>query len=113
MGADITFYDKKGKSYYFRDSYNMSNLAWVVDLSYWGIGDIITHDDIEMDGKKKEMFVEISKITDKQIENHVKNLKECPDKDKVALIKLLKDKRDDLIAHIDIIKNAVSIGWSV
>jgi hypothetical protein len=60
MGADIYF--KNGD--YYRDSYNLSNLAWVIDFSYFDHG-----------GTKKAqnaMMKKLALITDDQIKEHIK-----------------------------------------
>jgi len=81
---------KKGKAYiyYWRDSYNRTNLAWVINLSYWK----------QFESDPKEFLKKLSKITDKEIETYVKSLN-LDFKDREWLIKLLKKKRD-YIKHV-------------
>jgi hypothetical protein len=127
MGADITFEDEKGETlYYFRDSYNDTNLAHVIGFSYWSGSPKIILKDNKI-ARYKEFIIELSKITDKQIEEYYKknfddkkviawmNIKEqaIKIKTKRKLIKCLKDKRDDIKKNIDNITKATNVCWSV
>lgn len=90
MGADITFSDGS----YFRDSYNDSNLAWVVGLSYW-------------QGKQKNLFIKkLAAITDMQIISWVD--KKGIDR---SMIPFLKEKRDNLKEKVT--KKLKVVSWSV
>ena len=112
MGADIWIYTKKepnfdgidskivekepNGSYYYRDSYNVTNLAWVIDLSYW-----------ESFEKSPIKFLKkLTKITDEQIEKAVReNIKneldymlgrEYTEEEIQEIIHFLKTKREYL-----------------
>jgi len=84
MGADITFEDGTE----FRDSYNLTNLAWIVGESYW-----------ECPGTKsaRERFMQkLSKITDAQIRIYVKRKLKDMDGTEEKWGALFKEKRDVL-----------------
>lgn len=115
MGADVTFY-KGDESFYFRDSYNSTNLAWVIGLSYWKDGGKESSKSLI---RRKEFFRRLGRITDEQIKIRVNNLysdlscninrKENPKE----WIKMFKDKRADIRKHIKLINNAERVEWSV
>ena len=112
MGADITFYKGQDESYYFRDAYNLTNLAQVIGKSYWKISKKGKNDYIKF-------FNELAKISDKQIKTKVKfyftkKRKEiAKDGGEEEWIKMFKEKRDDIKAHLDLINNADRVSWSV
>jgi len=94
MGADIYIktkrklppkYDKYlcGEEYYFRDSYNLTNLAWVIKLSYWN--DFVKN--------PVEFLKRLANISDEQIEKYVES-KNLSNDEKNELIEILKSKRD-------------------
>ncbi len=112
MGADIWIYTKKepnfdgidskivekepNGSYYYRDSYNVTNLAWVIDLSY-----------LKSFEKSPTKFLKkLTKITDEQIEKAVReNIKneldymlgrEYTEEEIQEIIHFLKTKREYL-----------------
>jgi hypothetical protein len=95
MGADIWLWNgKRGRARYFRDSYNETCLAWVIDLSY--------QEDFE---KNPTRFMKkLASITDEQIENYVQNMHGLlllfgdldEKRKKRKLVRILKSKRDEL-----------------
>ena len=79
MGADLTI---TATNRYFRDSYNPSNILWVLDLSYWDLDVILTkkgmlkNNILEVDGSKYMLKLLLeSKITSKAIKQHLKKHK--------------------------------------
>lgn len=109
MGADITFDDGK-REFYFRDSYNLSNLAWILGLSYWEDGGDTVKEHIAF-------FEKLSLIKDKQIKDYVHMLFTTK-KDEIGgtekgWIKIFQEKRNDIQAHMSIIHKAVHVEWSV
>lgn len=112
MGADITF-RSDGESFYFRDAYNPTNLAWVIGLSYWQ-----TDGSIE---EQKRFFVKLSKISDAQIKKYVDKLYSDPKyKDQInrtqpksEWVTSFKSSRDDIKRNLEIIRNATDVEWSV
>jgi len=111
MGADIYVEDKKGEElFYFRDAYNLTNLAWVVGMSYW------------KDGKKnhKTFMKKLSEITDEQIKSRV-NFLFTKKKDEIAKgetkrgwIGMFKKKRNNIKKNLAIIQDKRNkIIWSV
>lgn len=111
MGADITFY-KGDNNFYFRDSYNETNLGWVIGLSYWS-------PDKRTKESRKAFFAKLIEITDKQIEERVKKLYADPnsniDKTEASASweTMFKEARESLRKHKDLIENADRISWSV
>ncbi len=117
MGADIyifteydpefpesakEFVEKHENYYYFRDSYNWSNLAWIKDLSYW-------RDFVE---DPLEFLQELASITDEEIEKYVnKTFKDESDKEKESWIRYFKGKRDYIKALVD--AEIIDIDYSV
>ena len=100
MGADITF--ENGE--YFRDSYNDSNLAWVIGLSYW------------QDDGHNDFMKQMANITDNQIIERVRKLyeKRIDNDSGEWLVQMLKQKRDFLKALDE--KGELKVaedGWSV
>ena len=112
MGADITFRNEK-EEFYFRDSYNLAELAPIAKLSYWlyGKGGNLT--------RYKEFFKKMSLIEDKEIEAYVHKLFKkdrkmiASDDTEEYWIKAFKKKRNDIRNHIEIIMSATSCEWSV
>jgi hypothetical protein len=102
MGADITFYDgEHNETFYFRDAYNDGNLAWCAKLSYWATLKYSKN-------KRIAFFLQLAAITDEDIKNYIKTRPE-----KKGYVKIFKKKRNDIKKHIEAIKNAASISWSV
>jgi hypothetical protein len=108
MGADITFY-KGEEKYYFRDSYNKTNLAWVIDLSYW-----------KTKGKKNQIkfFEKLADISDQQIESYVEKLHSDPKKNNIepdlnGWVRMFKEARDEIKSNLELIRNCDKISWSV
>ena len=109
MGADITF--SRGKeSFYFRDAYNSTNLAWIVGLSYW------------QDGKTKkqriEFFEKLAELSDEQLKAKVDEFHRDPkacniEPDRERWLKMFKEKRNDVRKHLPFIRRATRIVWSV
>ena len=111
MGADITWLvvmeqaklnEYEGEemmegTWYFRDSYNDSNLAWIKKLSYWG-------SDIKTLPEKKEFFEKMANITNMEIRQRTRDLQ---------LRTILMQKRDDIKRHLKFIKSARDVSWSV
>lgn len=110
MGADLSFY-KDDIEFYFRDSYNETNLAWIADLSYWSGPQ-----------KKKgqiKFMKKLADITDEKIKDHVHKLF-AGKKNNIAKgeteedwIKMFKEKRDDVKKNLSIIETADKIVWSI
>jgi hypothetical protein len=106
MGADITLHTKDEKIY-FRDAYNLTNLAWVINESYWA-----------NDEKNKIAFMEkLSKITDEQIEERCSFLftqkrNEISSEENLEdWIKMFKDKRSILQKAFS--TKVIKVTWSV
>ena len=109
MGANIKFIKGK-KEFYFRDSYNLTNLAWVIGLSYW--------ETKKPKENYKLFFNKLAKITDSQITNRVKLIFETEkgiqkNETQEGWIAVLKEKRDLIKANLEIINKATKIEWSV
>jgi len=112
MGADITFYKGQDDNFYFRDSYNHTNLAWVIGLSYW---------QVHKRGKKKyiDFFNKLAKITDEQIRDRVKCLftekrNEIANGEKEKdWIRMFKKKRDMIRKHLNLINKCDRVSWFV
>jgi mRNA-degrading endonuclease RelE of RelBE toxin-antitoxin system len=110
MGADITWKGKDGKEFYFRDSYNASNLAWIIGLSYWKSPATLRG--------RKDFFKQMARITDKQIVEYVKKLHENPEQshikpDVAGWKRMFKGKRDEIVVNLKLIVGAKSVVWSV
>lgn len=92
-------YDTKSPVYYYRDSYNHTNLAWVKGLSYW----ILFHDDPE------EFLRQIANTTDEEIEKYVDH--------KILMGAFKEDERDEIINYLkqkrDYLKALVEAGIKV
>ena len=110
MGADITFYKGK-KSFYFRDTYNNTNLAWVIGLSYWCCKNNKKF--------KIEFFEQLAKITDEQIKERVDDLHGNKTKeyhivpDKKSWTKMFSNKRAEIHKNLKLIRSADRISWNV
>ena len=74
MGADIDFCFKDGTSAQFRDSYNNSNLAWVIGESYWGTAGTGHKSRLVRLSVWKKFFRKLAAITDQQIEDRLDKL---------------------------------------
>lgn len=91
MGADIYF--RNGE--YFRDSYNLSNLAWVIGESYWNNARKTKAD-------QNKFMEKLANITDEQIEKYVKTKVRKEIKSGIAdesesdWEKMFKEKRNQL-----------------
>lgn len=107
MGADITIY-KGGEEFYFRDSYNSTNLAWIIGLSYW-----------QTKGNRKqecrEFFRQLMNISDGEIVKHVKKLmkKESVEGTPNEWVEMFKEKREDIRKHWALIETCDRVSWSV
>ena len=111
MGADIEF--ENGETY--RDSYNNSNLAWVIAESYWNCQ--------KEKQDRNEFMKKLALITDVQINRYVYDtlskraeLEMPPNKsfDFDGWIKMFQEKRDFLKGLLD--KGELKVaedGWSV
>ena len=117
MGADVTWIDtERNNTYYFRDSYNDSNLAHVIGLSYWTNGDVYELNIVPVDDTveleiRKDMFRKMAKITDSQIRQFARN--KCTGERLKELIAFFKSKRDDIKKHMKMIEAADDVLWSV
>jgi hypothetical protein len=117
MGADITWIGAEqagdDEEFYFRDSYNGSNLAWVRGLSYWNAPETLEG--------RKALFESMALTTDEDIDAHIeKQMKKDEgngqkhDKESLAAWKkLLREKRDHLVANMPFIRKAIDVQWSV
>jgi hypothetical protein len=111
MGADIEF--NCGEC--FRDSYNDTNLAWVIGESYWGCS--------RKSADQNKMMAKLANITDEQIKKYVdiKTRKSFGDnnweftaKKQKEYENMFKGKRDFLKKLLDANKLKVGKdGWSV
>jgi len=107
MGADITF--ENGD--YYRDSYNDSNLAWIVGESYWSCRN------------RNKMMEKLACIPDKLIAMYVGSKikqsylcegKKFTAKDRAQWMKCFTDKRNQLKKLLDNGELRVAKdGWSV
>jgi len=106
MGADITFYKGK-KKFYFRDSYNPLNLAWVIGLSYWQVK--------RRKNNYIDFFKQLSEITDSQIEARVDFLfnPKKVEGSKKGWVKMFKEARQEIRDNLKIIIYADKVEWSV
>lgn len=110
MGADITF--ENGD--YYRDSYNDSNLAWIVGESYWAC---------KNKAQRNEMMKKLAHIPDKLIikyvDSKIKNSfklsgEKFTAKERKQWLKCFIDKRNQLKKLLDAGELKVAKdGWSV
>jgi len=96
MGANIYIYvSGAGEPFFFRDSYNPCNLAWVIGKSYWS-----DFPDDPSDLKGRIGFLEaLAEITDEQIENYLRSKSQewrLSESERKELTRILGNKRDYL-----------------
>lgn len=108
MGADITFYCGN-REFYFRDSYNPTNLAWVINMSYWKCPNSLK--------AHKRFFEKLATITDYEIAKYVRKLHEDKESNIVPNVagwtKGFTLKREKIRENLRFIKEADRVEWSV
>lgn len=111
MGADVSFSDGK-RTFSFRDSYNNTNLACSICLSYWRYHK-------KPNAEKIKFFERMAEITNDQLETWVNRIFE-EKRDEIRegetekqWLKMFIGKRNSIRENLDIIRNAKRIVWCV